>query len=262
MFPWSGGIENPEVGRGIGAAAGHPLPTGGIVGEVGVKQRVPKPCRTLPPIYPQVLYQEARRDHADAIMHPTRLPKFPHAGIDERISGQATLPRLQIARAYPPRIGIEILAPILFSGDPENDRGGDGRIRAIRSRSATCPRLGVSAGLPPPTQGGPRFAAPRFRPSANAAKALTSLAGRADRGSAGIRPVRFSQIHRTWRERRFRPVSTNVPSRRPNRALWEAGPTARDARPRPCMFRSLASARAAVPQPAFRGSPARMGYRP
>src|SRR5690606_41580108 len=37
-------IENPEIGRGVGATAGDPLPARRIVGRIGVDQRVPEPA--------------------------------------------------------------------------------------------------------------------------------------------------------------------------------------------------------------------------
>src|SRR3546814_2003326 len=42
-------IEDAEIGCGIGAAAGGPLPAEGVVGQIGVEQRVPEPaCAFLP----------------------------------------------------------------------------------------------------------------------------------------------------------------------------------------------------------------------
>ena len=42
-------VKDAEVGRGVGAAAGGPLPTEGVIGEVGIDQRVPKPTGAFLP---------------------------------------------------------------------------------------------------------------------------------------------------------------------------------------------------------------------
>ncbi len=51
-------IENTEIRCGIGAAAGHPLPTGRIVGGIGIDQAIPEPLLATPPIDQQMLDQE------------------------------------------------------------------------------------------------------------------------------------------------------------------------------------------------------------
>ena len=43
-------VEDAEVGRGVGAATGDPLPTGAVVGKVGVKEGVPKPAFAVVPV--------------------------------------------------------------------------------------------------------------------------------------------------------------------------------------------------------------------
>ena len=50
-----------KIRRGVGAAAGDPLPAERVVGEVGIDQRVPEPARALLPGDQQVLDQERRR---------------------------------------------------------------------------------------------------------------------------------------------------------------------------------------------------------
>ena len=49
------GIENAKVGRGIRAAAGDPLPTCRIIGEVRVHQRVPEPGGAFAPMNKKML---------------------------------------------------------------------------------------------------------------------------------------------------------------------------------------------------------------
>ncbi len=46
-------IEHAEIGGGIGAGAGDPLPVGGIAAGVGIDQRVPKPFFALAPVDPK-----------------------------------------------------------------------------------------------------------------------------------------------------------------------------------------------------------------
>ena len=42
-------VEEAEIWRGVGPAAGGPLPAEGVVGQVGIDQGVPKPGRALAP---------------------------------------------------------------------------------------------------------------------------------------------------------------------------------------------------------------------
>ena len=41
-------VEDPEVGRRVGAAAGRPLPAQRVVREIGIDERVPEPAGALP----------------------------------------------------------------------------------------------------------------------------------------------------------------------------------------------------------------------
>src|SRR5262249_40267925 len=49
------GMEDPEVGRGVGAAPGHPLPAAVVVGEVGVGELVLEPGLPVAPVDVEVL---------------------------------------------------------------------------------------------------------------------------------------------------------------------------------------------------------------
>ena len=51
-------VEYAEIGRGIRTATGGPLPAEGVLGEVGVHQRVPEPARAFLPRNQQVFDEE------------------------------------------------------------------------------------------------------------------------------------------------------------------------------------------------------------
>ena len=90
-------IEDAEIGRRIRARAGDPLPARGVIGEIGIDQRIPEPRLALAPVDEQMLDQERGGDHAHAIMHLAGRPQLAHAGIDDRIAGAALLPGVQSA---------------------------------------------------------------------------------------------------------------------------------------------------------------------
>jgi hypothetical protein len=98
-------VEDAEVGRRIGAAAGAPLPALGVVGEVGVHQRVPEPARALLPGQAQVLGQQRGDDHAHPVVHPAAVPELAHAGVDDGDAGAPALPGRSRASASPLRQG-------------------------------------------------------------------------------------------------------------------------------------------------------------
>ena len=95
-------IEDAEIGRGIGAGAGDPLPARGVRGEIRIDEGIPEPRLASLPRLEQVLDQERRRDHADTIVHPPRGPEFPHACVDDGIAGLAALPALEMVAVRPP----------------------------------------------------------------------------------------------------------------------------------------------------------------
>src|SRR5579884_4363597 len=85
-------VEDAEVRGGVSTATSRPLPAQGVVCQIGIHQRVPEPSRTLLPRNQQVLDQERRHDHADAIVHPARVPQLAHAGVHDGIAGAPALP--------------------------------------------------------------------------------------------------------------------------------------------------------------------------
>ena len=63
------GVEDAEEGRGVIAAAGHPLPIKRVGGGIGVHQGVPEPFLAQAPVDAQVLGEEGAHHHAHAIVH-------------------------------------------------------------------------------------------------------------------------------------------------------------------------------------------------
>ena len=88
-------VEDPEVGRGVGAAAGHPLPVQLILGDVAVAQVGHEPGRPVPPADVQVLDQERGHDHPHAVVHPALRLQLAHPGVDQGIAGPPLLPGLE-----------------------------------------------------------------------------------------------------------------------------------------------------------------------
>src|SRR5436305_8964998 len=78
-------METSEVGQGIGAASGNPLPTGRIVGEVSSRATYPR-----------------------TMSRPAQLTR---SGINERVPGTARLPCLEIVGTGARRISIEARPP-------------------------------------------------------------------------------------------------------------------------------------------------------
>src|ERR1035437_5623575 len=68
------GVEDPEVRRSVGAAAGRPLPSVLVGGQVPVGQPSHEVPGTVTPLDVQVLDKEAGHDHPDPVMHPALGP--------------------------------------------------------------------------------------------------------------------------------------------------------------------------------------------
>ena len=68
------GIEYAEVRGCVRAAPGGPLPTGAVVGQIRIDQRIQEPVRPMPPVDQQMLRQKRRRNHADPVVHPAGSP--------------------------------------------------------------------------------------------------------------------------------------------------------------------------------------------
>ena len=55
LFGLELGVENAEIGCGVIAAAGYPLPVERIRGGIGIHKGVPEPFLAVAPIDPEVL---------------------------------------------------------------------------------------------------------------------------------------------------------------------------------------------------------------
>ena len=100
-------IEDAEIGCGIHAGPGHPLPPECIVGNVGVDERMHEPRGALAPMDAHVLGQPRGHDHAHAVVHPSLMPQLSHAGIHQRHAGPAAPPRVQPDGIFAPFERIE-----------------------------------------------------------------------------------------------------------------------------------------------------------
>ncbi len=60
-----------------------------------------------PPVHQQLLHQERRGDHADAVVHPAGLPQLPHPRVHDRDAGAPAPPGPQLRRGIAERQGGE-----------------------------------------------------------------------------------------------------------------------------------------------------------
>ena len=86
------GIEDPEIGSGIGTASRNPLPSHGVICQVRIDQSVPEPFRSQFPVQQEMLDQKGSYDHAHPIVHPPGRPQLAHAGVYDGVAGLAFLP--------------------------------------------------------------------------------------------------------------------------------------------------------------------------
>jgi hypothetical protein len=123
-------VEDPEVRRGVRAAAGDPLPVQRVRREVAVAQRPHEPAGAEPPVHMKVLDQERRDHHSHAVVQEARLGQLPHPGVDQGESGPARTPGVEQFA------GFVVLHPLELR--PQRLPGGIG-----------VPRQQVRAELPP-----------------------------------------------------------------------------------------------------------------
>ena len=75
-------IEDAEIRRRVGAASRDPLPARAVAREVGVREAVPEPAfRPARQSMRRFFTRKRSDDHADAIVHVTRLPQLAHSGV-------------------------------------------------------------------------------------------------------------------------------------------------------------------------------------
>ena len=97
-------VEHPEVGRGVAAGAGHPLPVELVLRHVAVHQPLHEVRGAALPAHVQVLDQERRDDHAHPVVHPAERAQLAHAGVDERVAGPPGRPGRERGVAVVPRV--------------------------------------------------------------------------------------------------------------------------------------------------------------
>ncbi len=93
-------VEDAEVGRRIEPGSGDPLPAARVRRQVAVDEVRAIPALAAPPVDVQVLAEEARADHADAVRLVACLGELAHAGVDEcrNPSRRGTTPRTRRRR--------------------------------------------------------------------------------------------------------------------------------------------------------------------
>ncbi len=95
-------IEDTEIGGGVGAGSGDPLPVAGVLGWFGVDEEMAEPALAFAPVDEQVFDQERSGDHSDSVVHPSSCSELAHAGVDDWIAGLAVLPGMETVRVVAP----------------------------------------------------------------------------------------------------------------------------------------------------------------
>ena len=99
-------VENAKPRLRIAARGSRPLPAPIVRRQVVVDQAVGKPALTEPPVDPQILGQERRRHHAQAIVHIAAARHLPHRRVDQRVTCFPLVPRPQSLGPIVPDNGI------------------------------------------------------------------------------------------------------------------------------------------------------------
>src|SRR5581483_7362151 len=85
-----------EIGGGVRAGAGAPLPTAVVRGHVAVDEFVHEITLAPLPVDEEILGQEHRHDHAEAVVHPAGGVQAAHGGVHDGIAGHAGAPRVEV----------------------------------------------------------------------------------------------------------------------------------------------------------------------
>jgi len=102
FFGLSDGIEHTEKRLSVGAATGGPLPSEGIVGEVGVDEEFPEVVGAPLPGDEKIFGEKRGDDHADAIVNPSVSVKLADAGVDDGKARFTTLPVAKVGCVVSP----------------------------------------------------------------------------------------------------------------------------------------------------------------
>ncbi len=166
-------VEDPEVRRGVRAAARRPLPAAVVVREVGVGELVLEPALTLSPVDVQVFGQERGRDHPRPVVHPVRRRELAHRGVDQRKAGASALPGLETGRILHPCEAVELGTEALGRDARKMEEDvvvelAPGELEDEPADVLALARRRVPPGAPRPRPGS---CAPRWCRSADAARA-------------------------------------------------------------------------------------------
>ena len=99
-------VENPEIGLGIAAAGGRPLPAAVVGREIEIIELFGEVSLAMPPVDAEILGQERGDDHAQPVVHPAAVLELAHRRINQRIAGPALAPGGQSLRPVCPLNGV------------------------------------------------------------------------------------------------------------------------------------------------------------
>src|SRR5262249_2632552 len=106
-------VQDPEPGSRVDPGAGDPLPVALVLRGVVVDEERGEMLLAAPPVDVQVLDEEARSDHPDAVVHPPGRRQPAHPGVDQGEARLAAPPALEaLARWVPARLAKRRVEPL------------------------------------------------------------------------------------------------------------------------------------------------------
>lgn len=90
------GIEDAEVGCGVGAGGCGPLPAAVVCGKIAIDEVAHEVAFAPLPIDEEVFGEEHGGDHAAAVVHPADAEELTHGGIDDGEAGAALTPGFEV----------------------------------------------------------------------------------------------------------------------------------------------------------------------
>ena len=128
-------VEDAKARLRVDAAAGRPLPAEVVRGPVAVGEVLHVVRLAAPVVDEQVLGEEARRDHARAVVHEALGEQLARRGVDDGVAGRSRHPRVP-RRSRPRATGKPSHAGGTAARAPRaSSEGRRGRTRARRARS-------------------------------------------------------------------------------------------------------------------------------
>ena len=92
FFGLEDGIHDAEVGGGVGAGGGGPLPSTDVAGLVVVDEGLHEEAFAEDPVGVEVFCEEHGGDHAEAVVHEAGGAELDHGGVDEGVAGAGFFP--------------------------------------------------------------------------------------------------------------------------------------------------------------------------